>query len=143
MLIYRWMIQYNTVLTTAGAQLAMENKQRSSYVLQVALNVIKLVLNVQKAKRLLFHRAGDNTDSLHITPLYGSNTECVSEYKHLCVWLDDKLTFKCRIETHTVKQLQKISFLYGNRSSFPIFCPKRIIEAVCLSVLDYGDVVCL
>ena len=36
---------------------------------------------------------------------------------------------------------QKIGFLYRNRASFPIISRKRLIEAVFLSVLDYGDII--
>ncbi len=41
-----------------------------------------------------------------------------------------------------LKKLRAIlGFLYRNKSCFPLFTQKRIIEAVFLSVLDYGDIV--
>ena len=36
---------------------------------------------------------------------------------------------------------QKIGFLYRNKTSFPLSCRKRVVEAVLLSVIDYGDVI--
>ena len=67
--------------------------------------------------------------------------ERVSEYKYLGIWLDDKLTFKFHIDTLASKLRQKIGFLYRNKSIFPIICRKKIIEAVFLSVMDYGDTI--
>lgn len=60
---------------------------------------------------------------------------------NLVIWLDEKLTFKPHIDKLVLKSRQKIGFLYRNRTSFPKICRKRVIEAVFLSVLDYGDIV--
>ena len=67
--------------------------------------------------------------------------ERVSEYKYLGIWIDDKISFKFHIDTLASKLRQKIGFLYRNKSIFPIICRKKIIEAVFLSVMDYGDTV--
>ena len=45
------------------------------------------------------------------------------------------------IEILSGKLRQKIGFLYRNRASFPIISRKRVVEAVFLSVLDYGDTI--
>ena len=71
----------------------------------------------------------------------GADIERVTEYKYLGIWIDEKLTFKHHIELLAGKLRQKIGFLYRNRASFPILRRKRVIEAVFLSVLDYGDII--
>ena len=101
---------------------------------------MKLVLNAGKTKFILFSRAKD-IEGLQITTTNGSNIERISEYKYLGIWLDEKFTFKCHIDNLTCKLRQKIGFFYRNRASFPEICRKRVIEAVFLSVLDYGDVI--
>ena len=58
--------------------------------------------------------------------------ERVTEYKYLSIWIDDKLTFNFHI---------KIGYFYRNKTTLPLFSKKRIIDAVFMSVLDYGDVV--
>ena len=91
---------------------------------------------------MVFSRS-QNTDfsNLRITTTNGSSIEKVSVYKYLGIWLDDKLTFKHHIDNLVTKLRQKIGCLYRNKTSFPILCRRRIIEATFLSVLDYGDVV--
>ena len=37
--------------------------------------------------------------------------------------------------------VRKLFFLYRNKSSFPPFSRKRIVESVFLSILDYGDII--
>ena len=78
---------------------------------------------------------------LCIKTLKGSPIEMVSEYKYLGIWLDDKVTFDLHIDTLASKLRQKNGFLYRNRSIFPKLCRKRIVEAVFLSVMDYGDII--
>ena len=79
--------------------------------------------------------------NLCIKTVKGAQIERVSEYKYLGIWLDDKVTFKFHIDTLANKLRQKIGFLYRNKSIFPIICRKKIIEAVFLSVMDYGDTI--
>ena len=123
-------------------QLATENLQLSFNVLQDSLRELKLVLNADKTKFMIFSRANEiDFSSLRITTLNGGNIDRVSEYKYLGIWLDDKFTFKYHIDNLACKLRQKIGFFYRNRASFPMACRKRVIEAVFLSVLDYGDVI--
>uniref|UniRef100_A0A0E9XHX0 Uncharacterized protein n=1 Tax=Anguilla anguilla TaxID=7936 RepID=A0A0E9XHX0_ANGAN len=90
---------------------------------------------------MLFTRAKNiDYNSLHISTANGSNIERVTEYKYLGIWFDEKLTFKYHIDNLVSKLWQKLGFFYRNRTSFPMISRKRIVEAVFLSVLDYGDV---
>ena len=102
----------------------------------------KLVLNAKKTKFMLFSRS-TNTDfnSVNITTLTGYNTERVIDYKYLGIWPDVKLTFKSHINKLVGKCRQKLGYLYRNKSCFPMYARKRIVEATLLSVMDYGDVI--
>ena len=125
-----------------SVQLAMEKLQHAFNTLQDALIALKLVLNSSKTKFMIFSRAQNiNYDFLHINTFNGSPIERVTEYKYLGIWLDDQLTFKYHISDLTTRLRQKIGFLYRNKVSFPKICRKRIVEAVFMSVLDYGDVI--
>ena len=90
---------------------------------------------------MLFSRSKNiDSSSLSLCTLNGVNIEQVSEYKYLGIWLDEKLKFSFHIEL-LAKQLRiKIGFLYRHKSSLPISCRKRIVEAVFMPVLDYGDI---
>ena len=110
--------------------------------LQHALAELKLVLNSGKTKFMLFSRARNiDHSSLHISTVDGSSIERVTEYKYLGIWLDEQLSFKTHISCLATKLRQKVGFLYRNRSSFPMISRKRVVEAVFLSVLDFGDVI--
>ena len=80
-------------------------------------------------------------DSLQISLANGIQLERVSAYKYLGLCIDQKLTFQHHIGHLSAKLRQKVGFLYRNRSSFPLSCRRRVVEAIFLSVLDYGDVV--
>ena len=125
-----------------SVQLATENLQLAFNLLQNSLRELKLVLNADKTKFMLFSRAREiDFNSLRIITSSGCNIDRVTEYKYLGIWLDDKLTFKHHVDNLTCKLRQKIGFFYRNSASFPMACRKRVIEAVFLSVLDYGDVI--
>uniref|UniRef100_A0AAR2LDX0 Reverse transcriptase domain-containing protein n=1 Tax=Pygocentrus nattereri TaxID=42514 RepID=A0AAR2LDX0_PYGNA len=94
----------------------------------VALCKHKLFLNAKKSKFMLFSRSAiTHFNSVNITTLTGSNIE--SEYKYLGIWLDDKLTFKPHINKLVSKCRQKLGYLYRNKSCFPVYARKRIVEA--------------
>ena len=125
-----------------SVELAIERLQLAFDTIQAALANLKLVLNTDKTKFMVFTRARkDDTVQQDIFTKNKSIIERVSEYKYLGIWLDDKLTFKYHIDVLTSKLRQKIGFLYRNGSSFPRFCRKKVVEAVFLSVLDYGDII--
>ena len=123
-------------------QIATFNLQIAFDSLQTTLSELRLILNSDKTKFMLFTRARNiEFESLLITTADGSPIEKVSEYKYLGIWLDEKLSFKTHVDSLATKLRQKVGFLYRNRSSFPMISRKRVIEAVFLSVLDYGDVI--
>ena len=87
---------------------------------------------------MLFSRARNfDIKKLNILTVDGSLIERVTEYKYLGLWLDEKLSFKFHIDCLASKLRQKVGFLFRNRSSFPMICRKRVVEAVFLSVLDW------
>ena len=91
---------------------------------------------------MLFSRAKNIVyDQLRLSVVNGSCIERVTEYKYLGLWLDEHFSFKFHVNNLMLKLRQKLGFLYRNKTSFPIFCRKWIIQAVFLSVLDYGDII--
>lgn len=95
-----------------------------------------------KTKCKKFSRARNIThESLHITRLTGHRIERLSECKYLGICFDHKLSFKFHNESLVSKLKQNNRYLYRNKSNPPLSCRKWIIEAVFLSVLDYGDVI--
>ena len=125
-----------------SVQLATENLQLSFIALQNALHQLKLVLNSNKTKFMIFSRAKNvDYNSLQISSLNGTQISRVTEYKYLGLWIDEKLTFKFHTEKLASKLRQKVGFLFRNRLRFPQFCRKRVVESIFLSVLDYGDVI--
>ena len=123
-------------------ELAVERLQLAFNILQTVLAQLKLVLNASKTKFMVFTRSLNvDYSNLCIKTVKEAQIERVSKYKYLGIWLDDKLTFKFHIDTLASKLRQKIGFLYRNKSIFPIICRKKIIEAVFLSVMDYGDTI--
>ena len=91
---------------------------------------------------MIFSRDRDaDFNGLNISTADSSIIERVTEYKYLGIWLDEKLTFKSHVDKLVSKLRQKIGFFYRNRANFPMISRKRVIEAVFMSVLDYGDVI--
>lgn len=94
-----------------------------------------------KTKCMKFSRARNITDeSLHITRLTGHRIERLSECKHLGICFDHNFHLKF-IMSHLWQLKQNNGYSHGNKSNSPLSCRKRIIEAVFLSLLDYGDVI--
>ena len=128
--------------TADSVHQALRNLQQAFNTVQDELCSLKLVLNATKTKFMLFTRAKNvDYNSLHINAVNGDSIERVAQYKYLGIWLDEKLSFKFHIADLTTKLRQKIGFLYRNKANFPMVCRKRIVEAVFMSVLDYGDVI--
>lgn len=79
--------------TSDSVQLAVENLQCSFKSMQDTLMNLKLVLNVDK-NQFYAHLRANAIDyrNIHISTLNASFVECVSELKHLGIWLDEKLS---------------------------------------------------
>ena len=93
-------------------ELAIERLQLAFNTLQTVLAQLKLVLNADKTKFMVFTRA-QNVDysKLCLKTQKNSHIERVSEYKYLGIWLDDKVAFKLHVETLASKLHPKIGFL--------------------------------
>lgn len=71
-----------------SVHLAVEDLQRSFNILQGTLKDLRLVLNADEIKFMLFSRAS-------ATDLdYGLMIDKITEYKYLSIWIDEKLTLK-------------------------------------------------
>ena len=67
--------------------------------------------------------------------------ERVPSYKYLCVWLDDKLSFKKHV-TELVKKLKfKVGIFYGTKACLTFVNRKEIVQATFMSTIDYGDII--
>ncbi|KAK0137933.1 RNA-directed DNA polymerase from mobile element jockey [Merluccius polli] len=128
--------------TADTINLAIDSLQLAFNVLQESLFSLKLVLNPNKTKFMLFSRGkGIDPSVLHLKTLSGSNIEQVPVYKYLGIWIDEKLNFSSHIDCLAKQLRQKIGFFYRHKSSLPLSCRKRIIESVFMPVLDYGDII--
>lgn len=79
-------------------QAAINTLQQSFDHFQHSRLDLKLVLNADKIKFMVFSRARNIAeDGFHITTLTGDSIEQVSECKYLDIRLDKKLTFKFHI----------------------------------------------
>ena len=108
---------------------------------QKSLLDLRLVLNAEKTKYMLFTKRTLIGNYPQLCASDGTIIERVPHYKYLGIWLDDKLTFRTHIEVLTKKLRMKLGFFYRNRSCFPWHTRKRLIEALFLSALDYGDII--
>ncbi len=81
-----------------------------------------------------------NHGSLKIYSENNTTIERVQRYKYLGIWVE-KITFKNPHWHFVIKAKTKIGFLFKNKTCFPLFTRKRIVEAVFLSLLDYGAVI--
>ncbi len=77
------------------AQSATDSLQHCFAILEVALNNIKLVLDAEKTKFMLFTKAKNIImNNLIITTKHGTIIERVLAYKYLGINIDEKLSFK-------------------------------------------------
>ncbi len=121
---------------------ATHNLQQSFSLLQKHLHNLKLVLNCEKTKQMLFTNASHiDYEAFEICAANNSIIKRAQYYKYLGIWMDKKFSFRVHIDMLLKKLRPKLGFLYRNKSCFPLFTWKRILEAVFLSVLDFGDIV--
>ncbi len=89
-------------------QLDVDNLQLSFNALQEALIELKLVLNADKTKYMLFTKAkAINYANIQISTLHGLAIERVSHCKNLGFWIDDKFTFKVHVDILAKKSVDK------------------------------------
>ena len=125
---------------------AFEALQSAFNMVQAQLQQLKLVLNADKTKTMLFSKATKIPQPLpQIVTLQDKNEktkkiEGVSTYKYLGFILDDRLTFTSHVE-NLVKKLQlKLGFYFRNKSCFSFETRRRLVLGTFLPVLDYGDI---
>uniref|UniRef100_A0A8C2EK04 Reverse transcriptase domain-containing protein n=1 Tax=Cyprinus carpio TaxID=7962 RepID=A0A8C2EK04_CYPCA len=123
-------------------QQALIKLQAAFDVFQSRLHTLKLVLNADKTKIMLFSSSKKAVDNfIPLQTLQGNVIELVKEYKYLGITIDDKLSFGSHI-TNLTKQLKiKLGFYFRNKFCFSFNVRKRLVSATFLPVLDYGDVV--
>ncbi len=110
--------------------------------MEISLVHLELVLNTDKTKYRVFSRAKETDRNFQIYSLNGTLIEKIPHYKYLGIFIiDDKFIFKYHIDHLSEKLRMQLGFLDRNRSCFPFYCGKQIMEATFLSVLDYGDVI--
>ncbi len=125
------------------------SKQQSVTALQSVFDIIqnrfcalKLVLNVEKTKCMLFSNSRTSLEnSIVLQTSQGSQVTSVSEYKYLGIIIDNKLRFGSHIKYLSKKFKKNLGFYFRNKSCFPFKVRKKLVSATFLPILDYGDVV--
>ena len=134
----------DTVMYCAGPSIkeAVVKLQAVFNIIQTQLSELKLLLNVEKTKVMLFSKAKKTPETaLDIVTMQGQVLQVVSCYKYLGIWLDDCLTFKLQV-TNLLKKLRvRLGFFFRNKSCFSFEARKRLVSVTFLPVLDYGDLI--
>lgn len=121
--------------------LALESLQTAFDALQSQLSQLRLVLNAEKTKVMLFSNSKRVTAALpDILSHQGTPIELVSNFKYLGIQLDDCLSFKMHINSLLKKLKLKLSFFFRNKCCFSAAARKRLVATTFLPLLDYGDV---
>uniref|UniRef100_A0A669EEG1 Reverse transcriptase domain-containing protein n=1 Tax=Oreochromis niloticus TaxID=8128 RepID=A0A669EEG1_ORENI len=132
----------DTVIYSFGSNLekAIESLQKAFDVVQHTLLELKLVLNAEKTKLMLFSNMKRFPQTVPlVSTLEGNLIEVVHTYKYLGFLIDDSLTFKPHIDNLVKKLKLKLGFFFRNKFCFSFETKKRLVNATFLSVLDYGD----
>lgn len=133
----------DTVIYSCGSTLvqAIDSLQKAFSAVQHSLLQLKLFLNADKTKLMLFSKSRRRAQTIpSVTTLEGNKIELVHTYKYLGILIDDSLTFKPHVE-NLVKNLKlKLRFYFQNTLCFSFNTKKRLVAATFLPVLDYGDI---
>lgn len=133
----------DTVIYCCAATLkkAFDELQTAFTMVQAQLYQLKLVLNTDKTKLMVFTKSKKEPQTLpHIITTQGKEIERVSTYKYLGFLIDDCLTFKFHIDALVKKLRLKLGFYFRNRACFSFEARKRLVSTTFLSVIDYGDI---
>jgi hypothetical protein len=124
------------------------SKQQSVASLQSVFDIIqnrfcalKLVLNIDKTKCMLFTNSRTSENPIVLQTYQGSQVTSVLEYKYLGIIIDNTLRFGSHIKYLQVKLKKQLGFYFRNKSCFSFKVKKEIVSAMFLPVLDYGDVI--
>lgn len=114
--------------------------QSAFNLVQIQLYQLKLVLNVEKTKIMLYSKSKKSLDSFpSIFTIHGEQIEQVKLYKYLGILIDDQLSFKLHIDKLVKKLKLKIGFYFRNKACFSWKTRRRLVAATFLPALDYGD----
>lgn len=129
----------DTVIYSCGSTLvqAIDSLQKAFSTIQHSLLQLKLVLNADKSKLMLFSKSRNLAQIIpSVTTLEGNKIELVHTYKYLGILIDDSLTFKPHVE-NLVKNLKlKLRFYFQNKLCFSFNTKKRLVAATFLPVLN-------
>lgn len=119
---------------------AIENLINAFTVVQNNLLQLKLILNADKTKLMLFTSSKVRPLTIpKVVTLEGGEIEIVDSYKYLGILIDDSLTFKPHVQNLVKKLRLKLGFYFRNKLCFSFNVKKQLVAATFLSVLDYGD----
>ncbi len=122
--------------TASSLSQAIETLQDSFYTFQRNLLKLKLDLNENKTKYIIFTRSRSMITAPPILTIDDLHIERVSTYKYLGIWLDEKLAFDVHID-YLVKRLKpRLGFLFRQKKCFSFGARKRIIQSTILPILD-------
>ena len=133
----------DTVMYTSASSpvQALAQLQFAFNAMQQGFYDLKLVLNADKTKVMLFSNSKSKLSSLpSVITAQGSQIELVSSYKYLGVVIDDSLSFSAHIQQLVKKLKLKLGFFFRIKSCLSFESRKRLVSATFMSVLDYGDV---
>uniref|UniRef100_A0A8C7PVH2 Reverse transcriptase domain-containing protein n=1 Tax=Oncorhynchus mykiss TaxID=8022 RepID=A0A8C7PVH2_ONCMY len=133
----------DTVIYCCASSLteAFQNLQTAFYTVQHTFRQLKLILNIDKTKLMLFSKARNRPLNLSpITTCQGKEIEVVTKYKYLGILIDDGLSFKLHIQQLTTKLKLKLAFYFRNKACFSFEARRRLVSATCMPLLDYGDI---
>lgn len=118
----------------------LELLQSAFDVVQSHLTQLKLVLNADKTKYVLFTNGKRLPSDLpKLFTAQGVEIERVTSYKYLGIFIEENLTFKLHIDKLVTKLKLKLGFFFRNKSCFSLQVRKHLVLTTFLPLLDYGD----
>lgn len=128
--------------TASSTAQALELLQSAFNTVQNRLKQLKLVLNVQKSKIMVFTNSRQlPVSSSSILTSEGNEIELVNSYKYLGIIIDSKLCFRIHVNNLVSKLRIKLGYLYRLKSCLSIRARKYLVMATFLPILDYGDLI--
>ncbi len=109
------------------ADQALSQLQLDFNTLQQNLYDLKLVLNAEKTKVMLFSNLKSKSNLPSILTSQGTKIECVSKYRYLCILIDESLSFTFHIQQLAKRLKLKLGFYFRIKSCqrdwlLPLLC---------------------
>ena len=125
--------------SSSSIEQSLDFLQSAFYVIPSHLSQLKLVLNADKSKLMIFSNGKKLTSFLpNICTVQGTDIERVTTYKYLGFIIDQNLSFKSQTENVVSKQNIKFCFFNREKSCVSFQTRTYLISATFLPVLDYG-----